>query len=61
MASQFSHLQFFRRVPNAFLAKYFASRGAVLDVAHDKLKHTEVDAKNSQVQLADTFTEQAPS
>lgn len=43
MASQYSHLQFFRRVPNVLLAKYFASRGTVLDVELDKLKPTEVE------------------
>jgi len=43
MASQYSHLQFFRRVPNTLLSKYFASRGTVLDVALEKLKPTEVE------------------
>lgn len=43
MASQYSHLQFFRRVPNTLLSMYFASRGTVLDVTFDKLKPTEVE------------------
>lgn len=43
MASQYSHLQFFRRVPNALLARYFESRHAVLDVDLAKLKPAEVE------------------
>lgn len=43
MASQYSHLQFFRRVPNTLLTRYFASRGATLDVALSELQETEVE------------------
>ena len=43
MASQYSHLQFFRRVPNALLARYFALRDAVLDIDLTNLKETDVE------------------
>ena len=43
MASQYSHLQFLRRVPNALLARYFASRDAALDVDLTNLKETDVE------------------
>jgi hypothetical protein len=43
MASQYSHLQFFRRVPNDLLARYFDSRDAALKVPFNDLKQTEVE------------------
>ena len=42
MASQYSHLQFFRRVPNALLLRYFEVRDASLDVDLASLKETDV-------------------
>ena len=44
MASQYSHLQFFRRDSNPLLGKYFLSRDAVLDVDLGKLQATEVES-----------------
>ncbi len=44
MASQYSHLHFFRRVSNGLLARYFESRGIDLEVPFDELKQTEVDS-----------------
>ena len=44
MAGQYSHLQFFRRTPNALLARYFQENHSVLkEIAFDKLKETEVE------------------
>lgn len=43
MASQYSHLQFFRRVPNNLLARYFEARHAGLDVAWAELKATDME------------------
>jgi hypothetical protein len=43
MTSQYSHLQFLRRVPNALLARYFALREASLDIDLTTLKETDVD------------------
>jgi hypothetical protein len=44
MAGQYSHLQFFRRTPNALLARYFQERHGVLkEIAFDKLKETEAE------------------
>ena len=43
MASQYQHRQFFRRVPNLLLAKYFEAKGIPLDVDFGKLKETEVE------------------
>lgn len=44
MAGQYSHLQFFRRTPNALLARYFREKHGVLqEIAFDKLKETEVE------------------
>lgn len=44
MARQFSPIQFFRRVPNELLARYFREKHDVLrDVPFDKLRETEVD------------------
>ncbi len=43
MATQYSHLQFLRRVPNVLLARYFASREAALDVDLAKLNETDVE------------------
>ncbi|GAB5498521.1 MAG: hypothetical protein PsegKO_08320 [Pseudohongiellaceae bacterium] len=42
MASQYSHLQFFRRVPYSLLAQYFESRNVSLDVSFGDLKPSEV-------------------
>lgn len=45
MAGQYSHLQFFRRTPNALLARYFREKHSVLqEIGFDKLKETEVDS-----------------
>ena len=55
MASQYSHLQFFRRVPNELLARYFSSQDVALDLDLTKLKSTEVEPVLSAfVQLDDT-------
>lgn len=43
MASQYSHRQFFRRVPNALLARYFDSRGATLNNVLIELQETDVE------------------
>ncbi len=44
MAGQYSHLQFFRRTPNALLARYFQERHGVLqEIAFDKLAEKEVE------------------
>ena len=43
MASQYSHLQFFRRAPNALLVRYFKFRDAVLDVDITTLMETDVE------------------
>lgn len=45
MAGQYSPLQFFRRTPNALLARYFQKRHGVLkEIAFDKLKEMEVES-----------------
>lgn len=44
MARQYSHLQFFRRTPNALLARYFREKHGVLqEIAFENLKETEVE------------------
>jgi len=44
MAGQYSHLQFFRRTPNALLARYFQEKHEVLqEIAFDELKESEVE------------------
>ena len=44
MAGQYSHLQFFRRTPNALLARYFLEKHSVLqDISFEKLKETDVE------------------
>ena len=44
MASQYSHLQFFRRVPKKLLGRCFQEKYAVLsDLGFDKFKSTDVD------------------
>jgi hypothetical protein len=43
MASQYHHRQFFRRVPNALLARYFDARDVALGVDFEKLTETQVD------------------
>ena len=44
MAGQYSHVQFFRRTPNALLARYFQEKHGVLkEIACDMLKETEVE------------------
>lgn len=43
MASQYSHLQFFRRLPNALLARYLALHDVALDVDLTNLKETDVE------------------
>lgn len=41
MASQYSHMQFFRRIPNAQLASYFKLKKIELDVNFKELKEKE--------------------
>ena len=44
MARQYSPTQFFRRVPNSLLARYFQERHGVLgEIDFEKLKETDVD------------------
>ncbi|MEX0943208.1 MAG: hypothetical protein WD002_11770 [Pseudomonadales bacterium] len=43
MASQYSHLQFFRRVPRPLLSDYFSSKGISLNIDWEKLKPSEVE------------------
>lgn len=44
MARQYSHTQFFRRVPNALLEQYFVEkRGVLQEIVFDELKETEVE------------------
>lgn len=44
MAKQYSPTQFFRRVPNALLARYFQEKhGVLLEIEFDKLKENEVE------------------
>ncbi|MFK7848406.1 MAG: hypothetical protein AB8G77_24165 [Rhodothermales bacterium] len=43
MASQYQHRQFFRRVPNTLLARYFDSRDIDLDLDFGKLDETDVE------------------
>jgi hypothetical protein len=44
MAGQYSHLQFFRRTPNAMLARYFHEKHGVLqEIDFDELKENEVE------------------
>ena len=44
MASQYSHKQFFRRTPNAFLARYFDSRLIPLELDFSDIKENDSDA-----------------
>ena len=45
MASQYSHMQFFRSTPNALLGRYFSEKHGVLqEIDFDKLKEREVGA-----------------
>lgn len=41
MASQYSHLQFFRRVPHSLLSQYFSARGITLNIDWPKLKASD--------------------
>ena len=43
MASQYQHRQFFRRVPNALLARYFEARDVDLGVEFGDLTETQVE------------------
>ena len=44
MARPYSHTQFFRRVPNVLLARYFQEKhGVLLDIEFSKLKETEIE------------------
>ena len=43
MASQYQHRQFFRRVPNALLARYFEARDTDLGVDFASLTETQVE------------------
>ncbi len=45
MAGQYSHLQFFRRTPNALLARYFREKHSVLqEIGFERLKETEIES-----------------
>ena len=45
MASQYSHLQFFRSTPNALLGRYFSEKHGVLqEIDFGKLKEREVES-----------------
>ena len=44
MARHYSTTSFFRQVPNALLARYFAERGLLGDVDFSALKETKPDA-----------------
>lgn len=54
MAGQYSHKQFFRRVPNSQLADYFHIKGVDLGIEFSKLKEKDVDT------LFDAFTGLSP-
>jgi len=54
MAGQYSHKQFFRRVPNSQLANYFQAKKVGLGVDFAKLKEKDVDT------LFDAFTGLTP-
>lgn len=43
MASQYSHLQFFRRTPNSQLAAYFAFKSIDLGIDLSDLKETDTE------------------
>ncbi len=55
MAGQYSHRQFFRRVPNSQLAAYFQSKGVDLGIDFTELKEKDVDS------LFDAYTGLEPS
>jgi len=44
MASQYSHLQFFRRVPNSLLGRYFETREETIGVEWETLRETDTEA-----------------
>jgi hypothetical protein len=44
MAAQYSHKQFFRRTPNAYLAAYFKSQGVDLGLDFTKLKESDAES-----------------
>jgi len=44
MAAQYGHLQFFRRMPNAYLARYFKSKAISLGMDFNELKENDADA-----------------
>lgn len=48
MASQYQHRQFFRRLPNALLARYFDSRDVSLDVDFGELTETQVTPSSNK-------------
>tara|TARA_R110002072_G_C7966658_1_gene534364 strand:- start:4238 stop:5416 length:1179 start_codon:yes stop_codon:yes gene_type:complete len=55
MASQYSHLHFFRRVPNELLSRYFEARDVGLEIEWEKLKPTEMEpVLDGFLQLEDT-------
>jgi hypothetical protein len=55
MASQYSHLHFFRRLPNNLLARYFDGRDEDIGVEWDRLKPTEMQpVLDAFLQLGDT-------
>ncbi len=43
MNNQYQRRQFFRRMPNKWLARYFEERGIVLGIDLEKLKETEIE------------------
>lgn len=42
MVAQYSHLQFFKRMPNTYLARYFDSNDVSLEVDLNELKENDV-------------------
>ena len=44
MVAQYSHMQFFRRMPNADLARYFSSSDVSLDIDLTELKENDSEA-----------------
>ena len=43
MAVQYSNRQFFRKTPNSYLGRYFASKGLLGELEFDKLKENDVE------------------
>ncbi len=50
MSGQYSHRQFFRRMPNEFLERYFASEGIDLGADFKALKKADAVARKLRAQ-----------